>query len=155
MSGAAAGEAAWRPSIAFVARDVIDAMEALPPAQAAAIARAMRMLDELPGEQIRLTVPDAPDWARWRALVPPDDSAAPAIIYRRLPHADGEGWRVAALMPRADYDRYRAAEAQGLFRDPAVRLAAVAATDVAIATMGTISAMQPHDPSRGGRTPPL
>lgn len=137
-------------SMVLVARDVVDAINALPEPQADAVARAIGMIGELRGEPIELDVRRTP-WAQWMALVPPEDPGAPVVIYRRLPQGDGDGWRVAALMPRDDYDRYRAAEQRGFFEQPEVRIATAAATDVAVATMGTISVFEAKNPpQRGG-----
>jgi hypothetical protein len=158
MSAAATPESAPRPgSLVIVARAVVDAIRTLLPPHSSAIWRTLERLDDLRGELIRLNVPSGPPGSEWLAVVPPDDPAAPAIIYRRMPQGDGGGWRVAALMPRDDYDRYKLAEQQGIFQDPDVRIAAVTAADVAIATMGTISTFQSQQQQSAGPgavTPP-
>jgi hypothetical protein len=144
MSEPAGAREAPSQSLVVVARAVVDAVTHLPLHQQQAIVQALQHLDEHEGQPIHLTVPSAPPGSEWLALPPPGDRMAPVIIYRRMPPGDGGAFRIAALMPRADYDHYRLAEGHGIFLDPAVQVAAIQATDIAISTMGTISTF--HDP---------
>jgi hypothetical protein len=124
-----------------IARAVLAAMDQLPTSQAATVARTIHLIAQKRGEPIWLPVPEASEGTKFLALVPDDDPSAPVVIYRRMlsQEPEGPGWRVVALMDRDAYDEYRTAERQGLFNDPAVREAAVAATNVTINNLGTIS----------------
>ena len=88
-----------------LAQSVIKALQALPQAQAAAVAAAIRRIGKEPGIPLELQHSGGAP-RQYLAAVPADDVHAPVVVYRELEDREGGGYLVTGLSDRDTFSAY-------------------------------------------------
>jgi hypothetical protein len=128
-----------------ISNTVVEAMEALPRPQRAAVGAAIERIGQEAGKRLKITPPGSGK-GNYLAMTP-DDNKAPVVIYRKLmPFEDGD-FLVTGLADRASYAEYEKADEQGLLDSTVGKLFIGAAIAVAV---GLASRSRAH---RGEATP--